>query len=901
MLLPSWVAYTALLVVVGHPLGAMPLYFVHTTETRSAAADFTLATKEMTVQFRQREVVYSMPGSSAIAVRFLSAQSVHAEGFEPLPGKIHVFDGPRNSSFDTFSSVGFRGLWPGVDAVYSASDHLKTEFRLAPGADPQRVAWQIMGADWIEHAGDGALVIHSGDRELREEAPQVFEEDRITGVRKPVSGAFRLISENTVGIAIGPYDHANRLIFDPVIGFSTYLDGSGQTVATGVALDSSGNVIVAGYTTTFDIATGATTFGVPQRTGAFVAKLSATGNQLMFLTYIGGTLDTRAFAVAVDRFNNIYITGQTSANNFPTYKAVQPAINGAQDAFVTELNSTGAQMVFSTYLGGSSAEQGYGIGVDRTGDIYVAGDTVSVNFPMVKAVQPAIGGGQDAFLVKLAPSGVAVIFSTYMGGREDEHAAALTVDSSDAAIVAGWTESSNFPVVNAFQPQSGGNQDAFVFKMNPAGAALTFSSYLGGSGGTPGLTESAAGLAVDSSNAIYIAGSTSSLNFPTTPGAFATPNPDGTVGAFAVKLTAAGAMVYSTCLGGSSVSFGLGVAVDIAGNSHITGYTGSSDFPMVRDLQPALSGEYDLFLTKLNSTGSGLIYSTLLGGSAMDESNAIAVDKYGTVFLAGQTNSTNFPVLNAYQTTQHGIGAALAVRIPVGWKPMVFTSSGAANWAFDDVPFAQTQNFTFGHPGDIAIVGDWTGKGYQCMGTFNAGAWYLDENCDGVIDSGDRTFVFGQPGDVPVVGDWTGSGTAKAGLYRAGTFILDLSGHLSGIPTGVKDAQFAFGLATDIPVAGDWNNTGYSKAGVFRNGEWLLDTNGSYTVNGPTRNYGEAGDLPVTGDWDGSGTLKAGVYRAGSFLLDYDGNWIINSAGDITLPWTLTAAGQIAQEAFVMH
>jgi hypothetical protein len=901
MMLPSWVAYTALLVVVGHPLEAMPMYFVHTAETRSAASDFTLATKEMTVQFRQREVVYSMRGSSEITVRFLTAQNVHAEGFELLPGKIHVFDGPRNASFDTFSSVAFRDLWPGVDAVYSASDHLKTEFRLAPGADAQRVTWQIAGADRIEHGADGALVIHIGDRELREEAPQVFEEDRITGVRKPVAGAFRLIAEDTVGIAVGPYDHANRLIFDPVIGFSTYLDGSGQTVATGVTVDSSGNVIVAGYTTTFDIATGATTFGVLQRTGAFVAKLSAAGNQLMFLTYIGGTLDTRAFAVAVDRFNNIYITGQTSANNFPTYKALQPAINGGQDAFVTELNSTGTQMVFSTYLGGSNAEQGYGIAVDRTGDVYVAGDTVSVNFPIVKPVQPAIGGGQDAFLVKLAPSGVAIIFSTYMGGSGDEHAAALTVDSADAAIVAGWTESSNFPVVNAFQPQSGGNQDAFVFKMNPAGTALTFSSYLGGSGGTAGLTESAAGLAVDSNNAIYIAGTTSSANFPTTPGAFATPNPNGIVDAFAVKLTTTGSMVYSTCIGGSSADFGLGVAVDIAGNAHITGYTGSTDFPMVRGIQQALNGEYDLFLTKLNSTGSGLIYSTLLGGSAVDASNAIAVDKYGTVFLAGQTNSTNFPVVSAYQTTQHGIGAAIAARLPVGWKPAVFTSSGTVNWAVDNIPLAETQNFALGHPGDVAIVGDWTGKGYQCLGTFNAGVWYLDENCDGVFDPGDRSFAFGQAGDIPVVGDWTGSGTAKAGLYRAGTFLLDLSGHLSGIATGVKDAQFAFGLATDIPVIGDWNNTGYSKAGVFRNGEWLLDTSGSHTVNGPTRNYGEAGDLPVTGDWDGSGTVKAGVYRAGSFLLDYDGNWIINSVGDMTLPYTLSSTGQAVQNAFVMH
>ncbi len=877
----------------------MPLYFVQTPTRHSSSSDFTLVTNEMSVQFREREVVYNMPQAGQIAVRFVHAKPVHAVGLAQLGAKVNIFDGAAKSSSDTFSSVAFRDLWPGVDAVYSVSDRLKTEFQLAPGADPQGVAWRIAGADRLELQKDGALSIHFGGREIREDSPRVFEQDRATGALTPVQGSFRLIDKDSVGIAIGAYDHANRLIFDPVIGFSTYFDGSGQAVATGIATDSLGNVIVAGYTTTFDIAAGAMTFGVPQRTGAFVAKFSPNGSQLLFLTYIGGTLDTRAFAVAVDKYNNVYIAGQTSAANFPTSKAVQPALSGQQDAFVTELNSTGSQIVFSTYLGGNRSQQAYGIAIDRLGDVYVAGDTVSANFPMVKAVQPAIGGGQDAFLVKLAPSGVAIISSTYMGGSGDEHAAALAVDSAGSAIVAGWTESSNFPVVDAFQTHSGGNQDAFVFKMNPTGTAVAFSSYLGGSGGTPGLTESASGLAVDSSNAIYIAGSTSSTDFPVTAGAFATTYGGG-MDAFAVKLTAAGSMVYSTYLGGSSVDYGLGVAVDVAGNAHITGYTGSTDFPIVRGVQPALSGEYDMFVAKINSTGKALIFSTVLGGSAMDESNAITVDRYGTVLIAGQTNSANFPTVNAYQTTQHGIGGAIVARIPIGWKPVVFASAPAVNWTVDNLTLAQTQTYTFGHAGDKAVAGDWTGKGVQCLGTFSAGTWYLDSNCDGILDAGDRTFVFGQAGDIPIVGDWNGSGTVKAGLYRAGTFILDFSGHLSGIATGVKDAQFPFGLAMDIPVVGDWNTSGSVKIGVFRAGQWLVDTNGSHTVNGPLRTYGAAGDLPVTGDWDGSGTVKAGVYRAGSFLLDYDGNWVIGTSGDMTVPWNLPGGGAV-QAALMMH
>jgi hypothetical protein len=730
----------------------------------------------------------------------------------------------------------------------------------------------------------------------------VFEQDRLTAELRPVGGAFRLLPDHSVGISISAYDHSNRLIFDPVIGYSTYLGGSGESAASAVATDSSGNTIIAGYTTTLDFGSTSTVFGSAVRTSAFVAKISASGNQLLFCSYLGGTLDTRAYALAVDQWSNIYIAGETTSSDFPVYRAIQSQMKGSGDAFVAELNPAGNALVFSTFLGGSGVDQAYGIAVSHQGNIYVTGDTSSTDFPTVKPIQPAAAGGQDAFFAKLGTSGSALLYCTYLGGSGDEHAAAIAVDSSGNTVLTGSTLSSNFPVADAWQPVTGGNQDAFVTKYNSAGTAIVFSTYLGGAGGTPGLPETGAGVTVDSTGAVYVAGTTSSTNFPVSKGAFQTVT-SGLINAFAVKLTASGSLVYGTYLGGGSVTYAGGIAVDSAGNAHVTGYTGSTDFPVVNAVQGALAGGYDLFVTKLNPTGSALLYSTFWGGSLSDSAAGIAVDRYGTVLVAGITFSTNFPTDSAWQTALRGPQSALAVRIPVGWKPTVVTESGAQDWSVDALLNwnAQTgvgnlQSYSFGGSGNVPVVGDWNATGTLCMGSFSQGTWYLDSNCDGVFDSGDRSFVWGQAGDIPVVGDWNGSGHVKAGLYRAGTFLLDLSGHLSGVPTGLPDLTFAFGLSTDLPIAADWNNSGTTKVGVFRNGEWILDWTGNHSNTGAVKTFGEAGDLPVAGDWDGSKTTKGGVYRAGSFLLDYNGNWTFDPTNDITIPFLPSAPF-----AFMMH
>jgi len=302
-------------------------------------------------------------------------------------------------------------------------------------------------------------------------------------------------------------------------------------------------------------------------------------------------------------------------------------------------------LFYSTYFGGISDDYGYGIAVDQAGAAYVTGYTGYV-IPTANALQPAYGGGYDAFVTKLNPSGSALVYSTYLGGNGDDYGYGIAVDQAGAAYVTGYTSSANFPTANALQPAYGnGNDDAFVVKLNPSGSALVYSTYLGGTSDDYGY-----GIAVDQAGAAYVTGHTRSTNFPTANAL--QPASGGGDDAFVVKLNPSGsALVYSTYLGGSGYDEGTGIAVDQAGAAYVTGATSSANFPTANALQPANGGYADAFVVKLNPSGSALVYSTYLGGIAQEEGHGIAVDQGSNAYVAGQTQSIDFPTINALQPT----------------------------------------------------------------------------------------------------------------------------------------------------------------------------------------------------------------------------------------------------------
>src|SRR2546427_769359 len=317
-------------------------------------------------------------------------------------------------------------------------------------------------------------------------------------------------------------------------------------------------------------------------------------------------------------------------------------------------------LAYSTYLGGNSLDEGFGIAVDSLGQAYVTGVTASLAFPPTAgAFQSSSAAGEEAFVTKLNPTGAALVYSTYLGGTNSDVSWGIAVDSLGQAYVTGRTSSANFPTTaGAFQPSfPGGFFAAFVTKLNPTGAALVYSTYLGGTGGEQGFS-----IAVDAAGNAYVTGNTFSTNFPTTAGAFQPRFGGGDNDAFVTKLntlaSGSASLVYSTYLGGTSDENGFGIAVDATGNTYVTGQTGSLDFPTTTGaFRPSFAGGFiDAFVTKLNPTGAALVYSTYLGGTSDDFGLGIAVDSFGNAYVTGFTGSLDFPTLGAFQTTS-GDGA----------------------------------------------------------------------------------------------------------------------------------------------------------------------------------------------------------------------------------------------------
>ncbi len=364
---------------------------------------------------------------------------------------------------------------------------------------------------------------------------------------------------------------------------------------------------------------------------------------LVYSTYLGGSGSQLGYGIALDNSGSAYVVGWTSSIDFPTANPAQAAPGGGSyDAFVTKFTPAGSALEYSTYLGGSGSDIGRAIAVDGAGAAYVTGYTLSPNFPAVNAYQPTFGGGTnsgDAFVTKIDPSGSALLYSTYLGGSGDDQGNAIAVDGAGSAYVTGIASS-------AFPTQSSLYQcpNAFVTKFDPAGSTLAYSTCLGGK---TNVTQGHA-IALDKAGNVFVAGLTSATDFPLVNPFQATCNVCNLDKGFISKLNAAGtALVYSSYLGGSKSDEVEGIAVDSAGNAYLTGSTESTDFPTVNAIMPtAPNGFYMGFVSKVNSAGSALVYSTYLGGASGDIGHSIAVDSSGNAYIVGQTSSVNFPIVN---------------------------------------------------------------------------------------------------------------------------------------------------------------------------------------------------------------------------------------------------------------
>ncbi len=658
---------------INHTLGST-LFF-------ESKAGYVSMTRDAKAYFLRDHVVYKIRDLN-FHMEFLGAsRHIDPRGEEPQATLVNYLVGNReqdwSTNLPTYKALAYHGVYPGIDVRFGFSgSHLKSEFVVAPGGDPSlvRVRYSGLGSPHIEENGDLKFLSERG--EFREALPAVYQMDGARHIDVPAK--YKIWDDGGIGFELGAFDETLPLIIDPLVVYSSYFGVHGDTSATGVAVDSNGNAYVTGWTDSMDLPVAGPLQGFNAgNVDAFVMKLNSAGNTLLYATYIGGTGDDRAYGIAVDSGGNAYITGTTTSTNFPTKAPLQSGLSGSRDAFVLKLNAAGNGLTFSTFLGGAGSETGYGIALDTQANAYVTGDTTSSNFPTRTPFQASLNGAQDAFVTKISSAG-ALVYSTYLGGTASEHGAAIAVDAAGDAYVTGGTFSTNFPTLSAFQAANAGGQDAFVTKLAPGGNSLIYSSYLGGSGGALGSVEWGAGIALDAQGRATVVGATSSSNFPVVAPFQPAPG-GGLVSAFIAQFTLPGTgLRFSTYFGGSTADYGQAIAIDLAGNVYVTGFTGSLDIPIVASAQATAGGGYDAFALIVSPTWS-LLFSTYYGGSGSDSGNAIAVDPSGNVVVAGQTTSANFPITGGIQSVMLGSIEAFVVKLHPGLAQPDFSLSMSPN------------------------------------------------------------------------------------------------------------------------------------------------------------------------------------------------------------------------------
>src|SRR5438445_315295 len=406
--------------------------------------------------------------SGLVRMQFIGANpEPSVSGLEELPGKANYFIGRDptkwRTNVPTYARVEYRDIYPGVNLVYFGNQRqLEYDFVVRPGASPEAITLGFQGADKLEVDAQGDLVLHTAVGAIRQRRPFVYQE--VGGARREIAGGYVLRGAGRVGFQVAAYDRSQPLVIDPVLSYATYLGGSRNDNAFGIAVDASGNAYVTGYTVSTDFPTTAgafqPTFGGGTGTAlfgtgdAFVAKLNATGSGLVYSTYLGGSGDEGGSGIAVDASGNAYVTWLTTSTDFPTTAGAFPPTSGAlqasvvgraSDAYETTLNPTGSGLIYSTYLGGTDEEDGFAIAGDASGNVYVTGRTRSTNFPTTAgAFQPTFGGGiEHAFVTKLNPTSSAVAYSTFLGGSFADQGTGIVVAASGTASVGVGTDSTD--------------------------------------------------------------------------------------------------------------------------------------------------------------------------------------------------------------------------------------------------------------------------------------------------------------------------------------------------------------------------------------------------------------------------------------------------------------------------
>ena len=656
-------------------------------ENRGQAAAGTLfyaAGRNARVSFGRSQITLEPHGSAPVRVRFAGGALVRPRGEDRLVTQVNLLKGPRAdwiTGIPTYGRVAYRNVWPGIGVSVAAEvQQLKYTYAVAPGADARQIRLRYF-ADAVRTDRAGRLVIRQGRTTLRDAAPRAYQGDaavrsRYTVMRVPGANAW------DVGFALGRYDQTRPLVIDPaILVYSGFLGGNDFDEVAAVAADTAGFAYIAGSSSSTDLPTSQGAFqGNKPKTDAFVAKVAADGQTLLYLTYLGGDQSDKAYGITIASFATAVVTGSTSSPNFPVKGAYDAQCgtngqcNGVEDAFVTRLNASGKDILYSTFLGGNNknlgAETGDAVaGLSKNGVVYAAGFTTAPDFPTQAGVQMTKKQGEDGWVAKLdtGKTGAAsLVWSTFLGSVGNDSANAVAVGGSGDPVVTGRAGGDGFPLKNAFQSTHFG-VEAFATRIAAGGGSLLWSTYLGGS---EPINEFATSAAVDSSGNAYVGGLTKSLDFPVSPGAFQTTCGDDVLYGFVAKFAPGGERLWVTCLGGDEGYNRVnGLAADDAGLVYAAGPTMASDFPVTPDTFDKTCGtdgqcdgvapnaHEDAFVVVLAPDGTSMTWGTFVGGSGGDLPLALDIGKPGHIFFAGQTFEAGVPyptTPSAWDTTYGG-------------------------------------------------------------------------------------------------------------------------------------------------------------------------------------------------------------------------------------------------------
>ncbi len=545
-----------------------------------------------------------------------------------------------------YSSVIYKNIYPGIDLKYYGNGKsLKYDFIVHPGADPSVIKIHYEGNESLSVNEKSELIISTVYGDIKEGVPAIIQTNS-----KDVSGSYYLIDESTFGFRLkGNYDTNRELVIDPELVYSSYYGGSNSDEVWDMTIDNNNDIYLVGFTSSGNFPE-VNAYDNTYNGGAydaFVVKLSSVDNFPIFCTYIGGSEQDNGFGIAFDPSRNIYICGNTQSANFPLAVPYDSTLSD-QDCFITKLSSDGDSLIFSTFLGGSWQDHASSIFADSLGCSYITGTTLSDDFPMRNPYQDSHGGTYEVFLTKFSPSGGSLIYSTYLGGSDQEYSTDIVVNSILQPYICGNTKSADFPTVNAIYDNFSGEKDIFIAKFTESGDDVIFSTYWGGSD-----DEYDPSAVLDSVSNLWMTGVTESPDIPIRNAYDSTHNVWRD--AFIIKLPTDGdSLLYSSYFGGNDWDKGTDIAIDKSGNIYLTGESESSDFPLVNPIDSTFTYYNKAYLSVFTPECDLLIFSTFYGGSYAQYGKCLEIDNEGYSIMSGQTLSDDIPIVNAYDSSYNG-------------------------------------------------------------------------------------------------------------------------------------------------------------------------------------------------------------------------------------------------------